>query len=142
MLQLTNIKSHIDSSAKLKFRGCNHPSQRRNQTFKMDGTESNMAGSDNNVEISNKNSKTLRNKTPSFNYLRNASQHTNLLRKRFSSPKFPYTVKEEYTLNTPGYSGRKFSDNGDKKMFSRSESLEAFPPLSKNFIKRRHSRSP
>ena len=87
----------------------------------------------------------LTNESTSLNYLNdlgNMNISRNIARTRFACPKTADNTKSERIANRHYSASNTFGNYGGKKMFPRSESLEAFPPLTRNFIKRRQSRSP
>ena len=109
----------------------------------MNAAQSNFPEDENNRETFRRRSKMLMNESTSLNYLNGvgkSNQGTSIARSRFSSPNDK--TRDERLLNKYGSSGSTFGNQGENKKFPRSESLEAFPPLTRNFIKRRQSRSP
>ena len=134
----------MDRNAKLKFRGCNHPNQRW-QNIRMDAAQTNVPENENNRDTFHRRTRRMMNESTSLNYLHdlgNTNQDISITRTRFSSPKIHDKTKDERMLNKYGSSGIKLGNPGGNKKIPRSESLEAFPPLTRNFIKRRQSRSP
>ena len=111
----------------------------------MNTPQSNVPEDENNRDTFRRRSKMLMNESTSLNYLNglgNTNHGTSIARTRFSSPKIYDKTRDERLLNRYGSSGSTFVNQGENKKFPRSESLEAFPPLTRNFNKRRQSRSP
>ena len=134
----------MDRNTKLKFRGCNHPNQRL-QNIRLDAAQNNVPENENTRDTFHRRTKRMMNESTSLNYLHdlgNTNQDISITRTRFSSPKIHDKTKDERMLNKYGSSGIKLGSQGENKKIPRSESLEAFPPLTRNFIKRRQSRSP
>ena len=140
--QLTDIKSNIDRTVKLKFRGCNHPSPKISPSRRINPSRHLTTGIEYSGGKSRLKSRHFMNEHMVLNYLNNTNQNTQVVRKHFSSPKSPIKARPEEQLHTTRYVSSKIGNREETKTFPRSESLETFPPLAKHFVRRQHSRSP
>ena len=141
-LQLTNIKSNLGRSAKLKFRGCNHPEQKRSQILQTHLSHNDLTNSD--ILINSDGHeliKSANHSVPSSNSNRKLP-NARIIEKRPLLMQPKGTTRKDGGFSMLDYKDNSKMSKGNKKMFPRSESLEAFPPLTKKFSRRQQSRSP
>ena len=142
IFQLTNIKSNLDRSAKLKFRGHNISEQKRTltpQTYSSQIDLTNTNASQNTVGRRSISSADHSNILKNLEYI---PPNHEVNQKRHSY-KHPIVHKKEIgQVGFRMYKDSRTLPKTNKKKFPRSESLEAFPPLTKKFPRRQHSRSP
>ena len=141
--QLTDIKSSIDRTVKLKFRGCNHPSPKNSRGLHRNLLQNTTTGIEYGGGKGLLKSRHFMNESMVLNYLNNTNRNTKIGRKHFTSPpKSPVKARPEEQLYTTRYVSSKIGNQEETKTFPRSESLETFPPFAKHFVRHQHSRSP
>ena len=141
-LQLTNIKSNLGRSAKLKFRGCNHPVKKQNEILQTFSSYNELTSADNRMNKERQRAASSLNNTSASYNSKYMTPNTKMIENRSSNIQLKGRPKKEEGFSHRHHNSKATISKVDKKMFSRSESLEAFPPLTKKFSKRQHSKSP
>ena len=126
----------------MKFRGCNHPEQNRSQIIRTHSSHNDLTNSD---ILMNKDGleliKSANHNAPSNNSHSNLP-NTRIIEKRSLLMQPKGAPRKDGDFSMLGHKDISKIPKGNKKMFPRSESLEAFPPLTKKFSRRKQSRSP
>ena len=143
--QLLQIRSSIQRDPNLKFRGCNHPYQKKSQT---DSTitppPNSFSDSVCSLEKRRQKSETLTREVAILSDKFNISKGSkNIYDSRSSSPSRRSKMRNTNSLYKSTGSKGVITNEGKviTEIFSVG-SLESFPPLTKQFTQKRHHRSP
>lgn len=144
-LQLSQIKSSIQRDPNLKFRGCNHPYQKKGQTDSTI-TPPPKSFSDSVCSLEKRRQKS-ENPTREGAILSDkfiiSKSNKNIHDSRSSSPSRRSKMRNTNSLYKS--TGPKGGITNERKVITdifRVGSLESFPPLTKQFTQKRHHRSP